>query len=148
MGLDIASIIGGSVGDLFSKVVGTFKLSPEKAADLELAKQQHAADLATLQEQIQAKLQDSITNEIQSAAEIIKVEAASQSWLPKNVRPFLLLMWGMLITFNFFLPLVAQFGHVDVKPLALDPWVFKLTAIGFTGYVTARTWEKVTNSDQ
>jgi hypothetical protein len=34
-----------------------------------------------------------------------------------------------------------------LQPFPLDPWLYKLTAIGFTGYVTARTWEKVANSD-
>jgi hypothetical protein len=38
-----------NIGDVFSKIVGTFKLSPEKAAELESLKEQHAADLAKMQ---------------------------------------------------------------------------------------------------
>lgn len=145
---NLASILGGSLGDVFSKIVGTFKLSPEKAAELETLKITNAADLAKIQAELEAHIQDAISNEVQSSAEIIKAEAGSQSWLPRNVRPLLLLMWGSLITFNFLIPLISRFAHVDVPPLVLDPWVYKLTAIGYTGYVGFRTWEKVKDSDQ
>lgn len=145
--LNIATILGGSIGDVFSKVVGTFKLAPEKAAELEMAKISNAAELAKIQADADAKLQDAVSNEIQSAAEIIKAEAGSQSWLPRNVRPLLLFFWGMAITFNAMVPIVGQFWHSGLQQVTLDPWVYKLTAIGFTGYVTARTWEKIKDAD-
>lgn len=145
---NLASIIGDNLGDLFSKIVGTFKLSPEKAAELETLKVQNAQELAKLQAQVEAKLQDSISSEIQSSAEIIKAEADSQSWLPRNVRPFLLLVWGLAITAHSLglTALINYWAGLQI-PQTLDPWVYKLTAIGFTGYVTARTWEKVKDAD-
>lgn len=85
--------------------------------------------------------------EMTSAAEIIKAEAQSQSWLPRNVRPLLLLLWGLVISLNQVVPVIARFWLPGLQPFPVDPWVYKLTAIGFTGYVGARTWEKVTNSD-
>jgi len=147
MGFSLTSLLGGSVGEVFSKIVGTFKLSPEKKAELETILEAHKFELAGKQAELESKLADFQAREIEAAASIIKAEAQSQSWLPRNVRPFLLLLWGVLITVNFFIPLVAQFAKVNVVPLVLDPWVYKLTAIGFTGYVGFRSWEKVKNSD-
>lgn len=140
MAFDISSIIGSSIGDAFQKIVSVFKVDPTIAL-------QSRTDLEKIQLELQGKLQDALTNEVTQAADIIKAEATSQSVLARNVRPFLLLCWGLIITFNEVVPIVARFWIPTIQPLVLDPWVFKLTAIGFTGYVTARTWEKVTSSD-
>lgn len=148
MAISIADIFGGSVVKGVSDLIGQFHLSPEKKAEMQMAVQENAAELAKAQLAMDAKLQDSISNEVTQSAEIIKAEAGSQSWLPRNVRPLLLLMWGTLITLNFLIPNVAQFAHVQIIPLVLDPWVYKLTAIGYTGYVGFRTWEKLQNADK
>lgn len=140
MGFNLSSIIGSSIGDAFAKIVGVFKVDPTKAMEAQ-------SELAKIQLDLQGKLQDAITSEIQSSAEIIKAEAESQSWLPRNVRPLLLLLWGLAITFNASVPIIARFWIPGLQAFPLDPWVYKLTAIGFTGYVTARTWEKVKDSD-
>lgn len=142
MGFSISSIIGGSIGDAFQKIMGVFKVDPTVAL-------QKQTEIQEIQLQLQGKLQDAISNEISQSAEVIKAEAQSQSWLPRNVRPLLLLLWGSLITFNYLLPLLGHFirAFQSVQPLTLPDWLYKLTAIGFTGYVTARTFEKYTNTD-
>ena len=141
MALNLSSLIGGSIGDAFQKIVGAFKAPPEKVLEAQ-------TELAKIQADLQGKLQDAISNEITQAGEVIKAEANSQSWLPRNVRPLLLLLWGVAITLHA-LGLTSIINHwagIQI-PEALDPWVYKLTAIGFTGYVTARTWEKVKDAD-
>ena len=142
MAIDIGSLIGGSVGDAFKKIMSVFKVDPTVA----LEKQ---TEIQEIQLQLQGKLQDAVSNEITQAAEVIKAEAGSQSWLPRNVRPLLLLLWGCLITLNFLLPLLQHFFHIwaSVQPLVLPDWMYRLVAIGFTGYVTARTFEKYTDTD-
>lgn len=140
MAFDLSSIIGGSVGDAFQKVMSVFKVDPTVAL-------QKQTEIEEIKLQLAGKLQDQVAQEINRSADVISQEAKSQSWLPRNVRPLLLLLWGLCITFNQVVPLFARFWIPGLQPLALDPWVYKLTAIGFTGYVTARTWEKVTNSD-
>jgi hypothetical protein len=141
MAVNLTDIIGGSVGDAFAKIVGAFKVPPEKVLESQ-------TELAKIQADLTGKLQDAVTSEITQAGEIIKAEAGSQSWLPRNVRPLLLLLWGLTITGNALVPLIAKFWVPDLTAIPLDPWIYKLTAIGFTGYVTARTWEKVKDSDQ
>jgi hypothetical protein len=137
----LSSLIGNSIGDAFAKIGGVFKADPTIIA-------QNAADIEKIKLQLQEQIEAAIANEISQSAEVIKAEAGSQSWLPRNVRPLLLLLWGTAITFNLFVPIVARFWIPTIQPLVVPDWVYKLTAIGFTGYVTARTWEKVTDSDQ
>ena len=147
MNFDLSTLIGANLGQVFKDVVGSFKLDPEKKAELQAAIDQNHAALDQKQLELQGKVQDAISSEIQSAAEVIKAEAQSQSWLPRNVRPLLLLLWGVAITFNLIVPIIGRFWIAGLQPLALDPWIYKITAIGFTGYVTARTWEKVKDAD-
>jgi VIT1/CCC1 family predicted Fe2+/Mn2+ transporter len=141
MGFNVSEIIGGSIGDAFAKIVGVFKASPDKVLEAQ-------TELSKIQAELTGKLQDAISTEITAAGEIIKTEANSQSWLPRNVRPLLLLLWGLVITFNAVVPIIARFWYPTLLPFSLDSWIYKLTAIGFTGYVTARTWEKVTDTDK
>lgn len=140
MAFDFASLIGGSIGDAFQKIMSVFKVDPTAAM-------QAQSEIEKIKLELAGKLQDAISSEITASAEIIKAEAQSQSWLPRNVRPLLLLLWGLAITFNAVTPIVAHFWIPGLQAFPLDPWIYKLTAIGFTGYVTARTWEKVKDSD-
>lgn len=140
MAFDIQSLIGGTIADAFAKIVGVFKADPNKVLEAQ-------TELAKIQIELQGKLVDQVSTEMQSAAEIIKAEAQSQSWLPRNVRPLLLLIWGLVISVNIFIPVVARFWVPTIQPLIVPDWVYKLVAIGFTGYVTARSWEKVKDAD-
>jgi len=143
MDLNLSSLIGGSIGDAFAKIMSVFKVDPTVAL-------QQKTEIEKIQLELAGKLQDAVSNEITQAAEVIKAEAQSQSWLPRNVRPMCLALWAFLITFNYFIPLLAHFfvRFQGMQPEVLPDWIYKLTAIGFTGYVTARTWEKVKDADQ
>lgn len=126
----ILNFLGANAVNAVKGVIEEFHLPPEKAAEL------------------QEKLLDATNQEVAAAADVIKAEAQSQSWLPRNVRPLLLLLWGAAISVNIVVTVLARFWYPNLQPVSLDPWVYKLTAIGFTGYVTARTWEKRTGTDQ
>jgi hypothetical protein len=114
MAMNLTDIIGGSVGDAFAKIVGAFKVPPEKVLESQ-------TELAKIQADLTGKLQDAVTSEITQAGEIIKAEAGSQSWLPRNVRPLLLLLWGLTITGNALVPLIAKFWVPDLTAIPLDP---------------------------
>lgn len=137
------TILGANVGQLWKDIVGTFKLSPEKKAELQEIADQNQAALDQKQLELQSKAQDAIAAEVKSAADVIKAEAESQSWLPRNVRPLLLLVWGLLITFNYLVPLIARFWWPTMQPLGLDGKVYWLVGTGFTGYVAGRSVEKI-----
>ena len=147
MGLDIGSILGGGLASTVKGIVGAFKLDPEKKAEFEAAVDEHAAEFKLAELQLQSKVQDAMTAEIQTAAANIQSESNSQSWIPRNVRPLLLLLWGCLITFNPLVAIITQFTAHPMTPIVLDSWIYKLTAIGFTGYSTLRTFEKWKDAD-
>jgi hypothetical protein len=128
MASKVLDLVGGNVFSGVKGLIEEFHLSPDKA------------------QQFQEKLIDQINTEVAAAADVIKAEANSQSWLPRNVRPLLLLIWGSAISVNIVVTVLARFWYPNLQPVTLDPWVYKLTAIGFTGYVTARSWEKVTGT--
>lgn len=132
----LAQIFSGNIGETVAKIVGLFKLSPEQAAEKQL-------ELQKLSQELVEKQLDAANAEMDAAKSVIIAEAQSQSWLPRNVRPLLMLLWGIVITLNALVPVFARYFVPGLQPLQLDPWIYKLTAIGFTGYVTARTVEKV-----
>ena len=142
--IDLSTFLGANLGQIFKDVVGTFKVDPNVKAQITAQIDANQAAIAQKQIELQEKAQDAVTAEVQASAEVIKAESQSQSWLPRNVRPLLLLLWGATITANIFIPIVARLWMPALVPMQLDPWFYRLTAIGFTGYVTARTWEKVT----
>lgn len=147
MGFDIQSILGENLASAFTKMVGMFKLSPEKKAEMQEAINANQAIIQEKQIDLQSKLSDQLAREVEASAEVIKAEATSQSWLPRNVRPLLLLLWGVLITMNYLMGIVAQFTSIHYVPQTLPDWLYKLTAIGYTGYVGFRTWEKLKDAD-
>lgn len=136
----LAEIFGGNITDGVAKIISLFKIDPTVAA-------QNAEKLQEIQSGIVSKMIDATATEVQAQADIIKAEAQSQSWLPRNVRPLLLLMWGSAITLNVIITILAHFHAVNWTPIPLDPWVYKLTAGGFGGYVSLRTIEKLKGVD-
>lgn len=147
MAFNIGTLLGSNLGQMFKDIVGTFKASPDKVLEMQEMIQNNAAAVQQKQLELDGKLQDAVAKEIEESAEVIKTEAQSQSWLPRNVRPLLLLLWGSLITLNYVMGVVSQFVRVAYTPLTLPDWLYKLTAIGYTGYVGFRTWEKLKDSD-
>lgn len=137
----LASIFGGNIGDSVAKIISLFKLDPTVAA-------QNSLELQKIQAELVEKNIDAANAEMDAAKSIIIAEAQSQSLLARNVRPLLLFVWGMTVAFYSLIPVIARFWIPGFSLPPLDPRIYTLTEIGFTGYVTARTWEKVTGADQ
>ena len=134
----LVKFLGGDLGDTFSKIVGTFKLSPEKAAELESLKETHAADLAKLQLQIEAQAQDAITREVEAASANIRAEATNGDKFTSRARPLFLYVCNVILVWNFIV--VPTMGRVPIQ--FPDPlfWLFGSVMLGYVG---ARSWEKI-----
>jgi len=73
----------------------------------------------------------------EARSSIIIAEAQSQSWLARNWRPMIMLMFGTLIM------LIAT-GLMDVEALARVPeQLWRLLQIGIGGYIVGRSAEKI-----
>jgi hypothetical protein len=134
----LETIIGGNVGDLFQKIVGTFKLSPEKAAEMQELREQHAVDLQKIQLDLQAKADDALSREIEAASANIRAEATTGDKYTSRARPsFLYIMMGILLANYVLFPLLHR------MPLEFPDALFWLFGSCMLGYTGARTWEKV-----
>lgn len=73
----------------------------------------------------------------EARSSIIIAEAQSQSWMARNWRPIIMLMFGTLIV------LIAT-GLMDVDALAAVPeQLWRLLQIGIGGYIVGRSAEKI-----
>ena len=143
MGMPVGAIFSkllgvSDIGDLFQKCVGTFKLSPEKAAEMQMLKETHAADLAKLQLQMEAQAQDAITREVEAAGANIRAEATNGDKFTSRARPLFLYVCNTIILCNYLvLPLMGRPSLNFPEPLF---WLFGSVMLGYVG---ARSWEKI-----
>lgn len=89
--------------------------------------------LATLQNQVTAKLIELESQKLTAQSKIITAEANGQSWLQRNWRPI------TMLTF-LFLVVMDSFGWLPNR-LAGEAWT--LLQIGLGGYVIGRSGEKI-----
>ncbi|MEH6711622.1 MAG: 3TM-type holin [Paraglaciecola polaris] len=88
--------------------------------------------LATIQNQVTAKLIELESQILTAKANIITAEANGQSWMQRSWRPITMLTFLMLVVLD-------SFGWL-ANPLAKEAWT--LLQIGLGGYVVGRSWEK------
>lgn len=132
------TLLGGNLGELFQKIVGTFKLSPETAAQLQLAQMQHAADLQKMENDLEAQAQLTLAREVEAASANIRAEASSGDKYTSRARPsFLYVMLGILFANYVVFPLLT------LPPIQFPDALFWLFGSCMLGYTGARTWEKV-----
>lgn len=140
MGIPVLSkLLGvGDVGDLFDKIMDRIKVSPEKKAELEAAKEQHAADLQKLQIELEEKAQDALDREVEAASANIRAEAATGDKYTSRARPTFLYVCNVILAWNY----IARplFGGA---PINFPEPLFWLFGSVMLGYVGARSWEKV-----
>lgn len=91
--------------------------------------------------QIKARLNElAITGsfkELEEAAKVIVAEAQGESWLQRNWRPLLMVLFGVIVANNYVLVPIFNLPAADIPP---DMW--DLLKLGVGGYVMGRTVEK------
>ena len=113
-------------------LVGKFVEDPDKANDLET---EIKKSLMGIEKQL-----------IQSQTAVIVAEAKSQSFIAKNWRPMIMLIFGAIILNNYILfPYIQLFGGTAIK-LDLPPAMWELLKIGIGGYIVGRTGEKMVDT--
>lgn len=128
-------LIGKIVAPLLGKV---FDVVDQAVADKDLAAQIKA------QIQTQAMQIDhaEFMTQIQEQASIIKAEATGHSWLQRNWRPLLMLVFVAIVANNYLIfPYLSLFTTKAVM-LELPDKMWTLMVIGVGGYIGGRTVEK------
>ena len=131
------------VGDAFAKIVGCFKLSPEKQAELMQLKEQNAQSLAVMDEQLKAKSMEYDQAVIAAASANIQAEARSGDKYTSRARPTFMYIVEFILAFNYIgIPLAKIFGST-LDPIALPGNLLTLFGVCVTGYVGARSLDKL-----
>lgn len=140
MGFDLSSLIGGSVGDAFQKIVGVFKVDPTVAL-------QKQTELEEIKLQLAGKLQDQLNAQLQGQLDINKQEASSTSMFVAGWRPFIGWICGIGLGVQFIVnPIVtwiAALAKHAVQFPSLDLGTLMTLLFGMLGLGALRTYEKV-----
>jgi len=133
---EIAKGIGSLAIDLRSAITGD--LSPKEKVQLEKI----LLNLRGLEIQLTAK-----HAELQSS--VIIAEAQGESWLQRNWRPLLMVMFGVIIGNNYIImPYVEMFAGAEYAvrlEIPTDMW--SLLKLGVSGYIVGRSAEKIANGE-
>jgi len=126
-----------SVADVFAKIVGTFKLSPEQKAAIDAAKEANAEKLAELDRQLQQKAMEIQQAEIEAASANIRAEESSGDKYTSRARPSFIYLMLIIFFCNY-----VAFPLIGKSPIAFPDALFWLFGSCMLGYTAARTWEK------
>jgi len=127
--MSILSFLGGAIKPAFD-LVDNLHTSDAERLELKVQLEKIENDL-----KIEGYKYDTALAEARSS--IIIAEAQSQSWMARNWRPMIMLMFGTLII------LIAT-GLMDVEALAAVPeQLWRLLQIGIGGYIVGRSAEKI-----
>lgn len=79
---------------------------------------------------------------LESQSNVIMTESKSESWLARNWRPLIMLLFGIIIANNYILsPWLHALGFVSVS-LPIPGRMWSLLELGLGGYVIGRSAEK------
>ncbi|MHC4757091.1 MAG: 3TM-type holin [Planctomycetota bacterium] len=85
------------------------------------------------------------TTLVKAQASIILAEASGASWLQRNWRPLLMLIFMIIIANNYiFFPYASLFTS-KVTVLELPNFMWEIIKLGVGGYIVGRSGEKIVN---
>lgn len=82
------------------------------------------------------------SEQIKAQAQIITTEARSESWMARNWRPLIMLLFGVIIANNYILyPWLHELFSLKVM-MEVPTEMWSLLKLGLGGYVVGRSAEK------
>ena len=132
--MDFLKLFAAPVTELVNSVSGVV----DKFVTTDAEKLEAQRKMSELQLSFQAKVMDAQAKFAEQQAEVIKSEAASQSWMARNWRPILMLTFTYIIAHNYVISPMFGLAKVDIPE---NMWA--LIELGVGGYVGGRTIEKV-----
>jgi hypothetical protein len=130
----LLSFLGGPIGSLVKEVGGVIdSLSTTKEEKLDAQRK-----LLSLQQAFQAKVMEVDAIFATERAKVIMAEATSESWLTRNWRPILMLVFTYIIAHNF---VIAPIFSLTMVVIPDNMW--ELLKLGMGGYIFGRSAEYV-----
>ena len=128
--MGLASLIGGLLSPV-AKIIDDVHTSKEE-------KLQARAEVMMVQLEVLKAVGDFESKLLEAQSAVIVAEAKSQSWLARNWRPLLMLVFITIIANNF---LAHSWFGIERVPIPDQMW--GLLKIGVGGYIIARSSEKI-----
>jgi galactitol-specific phosphotransferase system IIB component len=139
----IGTLVSGGLGKLIKDVVGTFKLSPEKKAEIEQIVDQHEFELKMKEYELEKIQSEFMAKEIQVASDNIKAEMATGDKFTARARPTFMYVVYTVIIWNFILlPILQMIRGMAVLPIELPSDMYWLFGCGYLGYAGFRSLDK------
>lgn len=139
--MDFLKALAAPITELVSKTFGLVDDLTLSGEEKLAAKQK----LMELQQAFQLRAMELHQEFARTQADVIKSEATSQSWLARNWRPILMLVFTFIIAWNFIVvPILST--YTKLPPSEIPPDMWDLLKLGIGGYVGGRTIEKVAPS--
>jgi hypothetical protein len=146
MGLNIATILGSGLGQMIKEVVGSFKFSPEKQAELKQVIDQNAHEIQMKEYELQVRAMDAESKAIEAASANIRAEAQSGDKWTSRARPTFLYLFYLILAFNFiFVPIAQMIKGMSLQqlhPIEFPDIMWEVFVAGYLGYTGVRSWEK------
>lgn len=131
--MSLLSILTGPVSALLNGVRELLGKKLQNEADRTEAN----VKLAELEQQLQLAVTAADTELANAQRDIIVAEAKSESFLARNWRPILMLVFTAIVANNYMIAPIFGVPHAEIPP---DLW--SLLKIGVGGYVLGRSAEK------
>jgi hypothetical protein len=122
--------------DTVNNLISQFHLSPEDKAKADQALAQLAQDRKKEADDYEVQLN-------QIASQNIQADANSQDKFTQRARPFFMYIIEAILAFNYIGVPIAQMFKLPVAPIVLPADLLTLFGICVTGYVFARSAEKI-----
>ena len=137
--LDIASILGGSVGKAVSAIGDTVKKFVTTDGD----RMKMQMELEKILQQRDSEIEETIRAELDAKASIIKAEMAQGDNYTKRARPTVVYYGLVIITFDFIARFVMHVREISDIPSTLLPEQFWWAWTGLVGtWIIGRSAEK------
>lgn len=128
----------GLVGNIFKPAVDL--IDELHTSDEEKLKAKAA--MMALENQVTTQILDLQKAEVESAKDIIVAEAKGESWLQRNWRPVLMMLFGVIIANNYIInPWLSALFDINVV-MDVPEHMWSLLKLGVGGYVMGRSAEK------
>lgn len=128
----------GLVGNIFKPAVDL--IDELHTSDEEKLKAKAA--MMALENQVTTQILDLQKAEVESAKDIIVAEAKGESWLQRNWRPVLMMLFGVIIANNYIInPWLSALFDINVV-MEVPEHMWSLLKLGVGGYVMGRSAEK------
>lgn len=124
------------VGDIFK---GALKIIDDLVPDKDLAAKIKAQMMALTAKHSHTEFIEAL----KAKKEIIVAEAQSESWIARNWRPLVMLMFGSIVLNNYIIYPYLGLFWAEAPMLDVPPDLWSLLKIGIGGYVVGRSGEKI-----